>query len=291
MELERLYAFRAVAELENISRAAKQLHISQPALSQTIHRLEEEWGCPLFEREGRRIRLNHAGKILLTAIRQIDAALENARLSLAEENGRPPVISLYIGCASMLLPELLRCLKAQTPEVRYQIRQWSGEPPSQEADLLITASPGAPDETTELLMQEPIGVALPVGHPLLQKEKIFLHDLAGEEMISLNPSWSLYGVTARAMEQSAFTPNITIWVDNPNLLRDFLRMGIGLAFAPLVSWRAFASKEVALRPLFGCKMQRNIYLVHHFGDSPPRSVAACIDGIRSFFRQQAAKAE
>ena len=291
MELERLYAFRAVAELENISRAAKQLHISQPALSQTIHRLEEEWGCPLFEREGRRIRLNHAGKILLTAIRQIDAALENARLSLAEENGRPPVISLYIGCASMLLPELLRCLKAQTPEVRYQIRQWSGEPPSQEADLLITASPGAPDETTELLMQEPIGVALPVGHPLLQKEKIFLHDLAGEEMISLNPSWSLYGVTARAMEQSAFTPNITIWVDNPNLLRDFLRMGIGLAFAPLVSWRAFASKAVALRPLFGCKMQRNIYLVHHFGDSPPRSVAACIDGIRSFFRQQAAKAE
>lgn len=88
MELERFYAFRVVAQTENISRAAELMHVSQPALSQTIRRLEEDWNCPLFDRDGRRIRLNRAGKILLAAVEEIDDVLDRARMTLAEEAGR-----------------------------------------------------------------------------------------------------------------------------------------------------------------------------------------------------------
>lgn len=291
MELERFYAFRVVAQTENISRAAELMHVSQPALSQTIRRLEEDWNCPLFDRDGRRIRLNRAGKILLAAVEEIDDVLDRARMTLAEEAGRPPVISLYIGCASMLLPELLHFLRSRTPEVSYQLFQWSGAAPNPGADLHIVAVPGNAGETSECLMQEPIGLALPAGHPLLQKEQIILYDLMNEEMISLNPEWELYNVTSRALEAASFTPRITTWVDNPNLLRDLLRMGMGLAFVPLVSWRAFAGEEVILRPLADCTIRREIYLVHRQGKTPPKAVSDCMEGIRIFFRHQVETAD
>lgn len=286
MELERFNAFRVVAQTENISRAAELLHVSQPALSQTIRRLEEDWDCPLFDRDGRKIRLNRAGEILLAAVEEIDGVLDRARQALAEEAGRPPVISLYIGCASMLLPELLRFLKSRAPWISYRIFQWGGPAPSPMADLHIQAVPGGPGEISERLMQEAIGLALPAGHRLLQKEKIYLHDLAGEEMISLNPEWELYGVTARALEAVSFTPRITTWVDNPNLLRDLLRMGMGLAFVPLVSWRAFAGNEVVFRPLADCTIRRGIYLVQRQGAEPTQTLSECMKGIRVFFEKQ-----
>ena len=68
VELNQLRCFRLVAEMENISRAAKLLHISQPSLSQTIRRVEQEIGFPLFHREGKRIELNRAGQFLLDRI-------------------------------------------------------------------------------------------------------------------------------------------------------------------------------------------------------------------------------
>ena len=69
MELSWLKQFQTAATLNHITRAAEQLYISQPALSKTIHLLEEEFKVPLFDRSGKRVQLNENGKILLnTAI-------------------------------------------------------------------------------------------------------------------------------------------------------------------------------------------------------------------------------
>ena len=65
MEMLQLKYFVTVARLEHMTKAAEELHIAQPALSKTIARLEEDLGAPLFERQGRQIRLNPYGKAFL----------------------------------------------------------------------------------------------------------------------------------------------------------------------------------------------------------------------------------
>lgn len=68
MELQQLRYFVRVAQVESISKAAKSLHISQPALSKSIMRLEQELGCDLFDRTGKRIHLNEKGREFLGGV-------------------------------------------------------------------------------------------------------------------------------------------------------------------------------------------------------------------------------
>ena len=126
IENYQLQCFAMVAVYENMSKAAKQLHISQPSLSQTIRRLETEWGYPLFERTGNKISLNEDGKILLQAIRKSGRIMLDA-LRLTEERHEVShgEIRVYMGCASMYLPELLQYLRrSEQKKMVYKIHQW-----------------------------------------------------------------------------------------------------------------------------------------------------------------------
>src|SRR5882724_5926144 len=71
MELRHLRYFVAVAEEENVSKAALKLHISQPGISRQIRDLEDEIGFPLFERSAKSVRLTAAGKVFLTGAREV----------------------------------------------------------------------------------------------------------------------------------------------------------------------------------------------------------------------------
>jgi LysR family transcriptional regulator, benzoate and cis,cis-muconate-responsive activator of ben and cat genes len=83
MELRHLHYFVAVAEMENVSRAALKLHVSQPTLSTQIRDLEDELGFMLFERTGKSVRLTDAGFSFLKEARGVlertDEAVRNAR--------------------------------------------------------------------------------------------------------------------------------------------------------------------------------------------------------------------
>ena len=77
MELLQLEYFYAVAKTQHVTHTAEQLHIAQPALTQSIHRLEKELGVPLFHRNGRNIALTEYGVYLRDALKPI---LENANI-------------------------------------------------------------------------------------------------------------------------------------------------------------------------------------------------------------------
>lgn len=71
MELRHLRYFIAVAEEENVSRAALKVHVSQPALSRQVRDLEDELGFPLLERSAKSVRLTEAGRVFLTEARAV----------------------------------------------------------------------------------------------------------------------------------------------------------------------------------------------------------------------------
>jgi len=87
MELRHLRYFVAVAEEEHITRAAVRLSMQQPPLSQQIKALEQELGVTLFNRVGKRIQLNGAGKLFLSDAREILTQAESAVKTLARARG------------------------------------------------------------------------------------------------------------------------------------------------------------------------------------------------------------
>src|SRR5437660_1170069 len=130
MELRHLRYFVAVAEMENVSRAALKLHVSQPALSRQIHDLEDELGFPLLERSAKSMRLTQAWRIFLNEARGVlqraDEAVKKAR---AAANGESE--ELHIGYAPALtpriLPPALRAFQFVMPRVRVKLHDLTTE--------------------------------------------------------------------------------------------------------------------------------------------------------------------
>lgn len=130
MELRHLRYFVAVAETENVSRAALKLHISQPGLSRQIRDLEDELGFPLFERSAKSVRLTEAGRVFLTESRAVldraDAAVAAARAVARSKGGE-----LHIGYAPTptvpFLPAALRAFHQLFAGVRVKLHDLSSE--------------------------------------------------------------------------------------------------------------------------------------------------------------------
>ena len=121
MELNQLHYFVAVARCENITRAAKELFITQPALSRVILRLEQELGTPLFDRNGGRVTLNEHGKAFL---RYVEPALESINAGvhavIDELSGREIIIHNYL-TADLLKSIVERC-QAELPDVNFSVK-------------------------------------------------------------------------------------------------------------------------------------------------------------------------
>ena len=128
MELRHLRYFVAVAEAENVTRAATRLHVSQPALSRQIHDLEDEIGFQLFERSAKALRLTAAGKTFLTEARAVlqhaEDAVKKARAAAGGTQGE-----IHVGYAPSLtvqiLPTALRKFQEKFPNARVALHDLS----------------------------------------------------------------------------------------------------------------------------------------------------------------------
>lgn len=121
MELNQLHYFVAVAQCENITKAAKELFITQPALSRVILRLEQELGTPLFDRHSGRVTLNTHGRAFL---RYVEPALESINAGvhavIDELGGREIVIHNYL-TADLFKSIVERC-QAELPDITFSIK-------------------------------------------------------------------------------------------------------------------------------------------------------------------------
>jgi DNA-binding transcriptional LysR family regulator len=130
VELRHLRYFVAVAEMENVSRAALKLHLSQPALSRQIRDLEDELGFSLLERTAKSVRLTGAGRKFLDDARVLlqhaDEAVTKARAVASAEP-----TELHVGVSptptAEILPKTLRAFQAAMPNVHVRLHDWSNK--------------------------------------------------------------------------------------------------------------------------------------------------------------------
>ena len=124
MELTQLRYFTEVARTQHMTKSAKRLHVAQPALSQSIHRLEDELGVRLFERQGRNICLTEEGKRFQARVSPLIASLDDAvEETRREASDQLPVVRVGIFSASSLVVDAIASFMAEEPEVAFEVVQ------------------------------------------------------------------------------------------------------------------------------------------------------------------------
>jgi DNA-binding transcriptional LysR family regulator len=193
MELRHLRYFVAVAEAENVSRAALKLHVSQPGISRQIRDLEDEIGFQLFERSAKSIKLTRAGKAFLAeakaVLQRADEAVKTAEAIATGAQGE-----LHVGYApsptSRILPPALRAFQDELPKVRVKLHDCSSEEmlsglregKLQIAFLVRPTTKMLHGLIFEELMRDPIRLATAPHHPLARKRTVSLAEVAREPL-------------------------------------------------------------------------------------------------------------
>lgn len=169
MELFQLKYFLAVAKYEHVTKAAESLHIAQPAVSQAIRHLEEEFDTPLFNRENRHITLNATGKMLQKRLTPIMAALDAIPDEIKEAaQQNQPVIHLNLRYASSVITNCIIAYREIHPEVKFRLSQKPDDPV---ADYFISAT-GLDTElkpSQRVLFTEEFYLAVPTSSELSHK--------------------------------------------------------------------------------------------------------------------------
>ena len=120
MELFQLRYFLTVARYENFSKAAEELHVSQPSVSKAVKLLETELSSALFERKGKRIELNNAGRALQERLKGIIGALDNLPNEMRVASGaKESTIVFNVLATSSLLPDILSKFKKEQPLINF----------------------------------------------------------------------------------------------------------------------------------------------------------------------------
>ncbi|TWS26172.1 LysR family transcriptional regulator [Tsukamurella sputi] len=244
MNLRQLQYFVAVAEERHFGRAARRLHMAQPPLSHQIRQLESDLGVELLHRTTRRVDLTDAGRAYLDRARGIlaavDDASEHARRVAAGATGH-----VTIGCVGTatysLLPPLARRLAEELPGIDFAFRGEMLVPDQVEAlrggeiDIALLRPPVAdPSLTVRVVRREPWVVALPAEHPLAQRERLRVSDLAGEAFIvhSAGRRSAMYDRVMALLREGGVAPAIRHEVGETSTLGTLVAAGLGIALAP-----------------------------------------------------------
>src|SRR6476660_6721240 len=197
VELRHLRYFVAVAEIENVSRAALKLHVSQPALSKQIRDLEDELGFSLLERTAKSVRLTDAGRAFLDNARALlqhaDEAVKEARAIATEEP-----TELHVGYSptqfAEILPKTLRTFQKAMPNVHVRLHDWSNNAIRDglhdgrlQLGLIVppVKASSMRDLRSEELFHQRVCVAVAPQHPFARRRAIPIAEVAAEPLIGL----------------------------------------------------------------------------------------------------------
>lgn len=186
MNTTQLRYFITAAQLQNLSRAAALLHLSQPSLSKSISRLEEEIGVPLFNRNGKKLTLNAQGQRFMESASRILKEADHAVTEI-QEMGRANSLSIGIFEAESMVQDCLCAFSQEHPGIRFHI-DCSLEPDDSvdinNYDMLVYPSSPAFDKYKGYeLGTDPYLLALPASHPLARTPLIRLSRLEGASFV------------------------------------------------------------------------------------------------------------
>src|SRR3954453_2234565 len=246
LDVRRMRVLREVARRGSFSAAAESLAYTQSAVSQQIAALEREAGTRIVERNARGVRLTDAGRALVEHTDVILARLADAEAELeaiAGLRGGRLRLAAFPSAGATIMPEAIARFRARHPAVELTLEPADPDPapvglPAGDAHLTldITGSLRPPrDDGIERvhLLDDPMYVALPQGHPLAHKRNLKLEELADESWIlGTTGSCTDASIFLHSCQLAGFEPHVTFNSDDYFAIQGFVAAGVGASFIP-----------------------------------------------------------
>ena len=243
MELRNLSTFVAVAERKSFVQAAMQLHLSQPAITAQIQRLEEELGVQLLDRNRRSVKTTDAGEVFLAgaraAIEAVGEAAKAAQRAASQQTERlrigfPPSVSREI------VPNIMTEFHTLYPQVKLDLFSYHtstivAELQRESLDLGFVRLPVRAKGIAVIpAHREPLVLCLPSDHQLCGVEEVSFMDLASERFIMYGRRWApgFYDRIVDRCLEAGFSPIISNEIDEMYLAPALVAAGEGIAILP-----------------------------------------------------------
>lgn len=238
MEITKLNYFKVVAEVNNITKAAKQLNISQPALSKAIHSLEEELGVKLFDRKGRQIHLNQYGELMKVQVDKAFNALNEGERILKNITGIEQGQVTFAVTFPHVMPNLIQQYLKKHPRIKIRQYQATSELATQliledKVDFAISTIPIAHQDITWIpLLQDDIYLTVSKQHHLATRNIVSLQEISNERLIGQIRGYGFRDIIDTILEQEGITPHYQVEVEDSSAILKLVAMNIGISFTP-----------------------------------------------------------
>lgn len=242
MTIRQILFFITLARLGSFTKAANELFMTQPGLSYTIKQMEAELEVSLFNRNDKGVSLTRFGETFLPYAERVLEEFDSATSAIAELkapfSGKVNIIYIVTFTVD-IIPNILRefysyehhkqidiCLTAAqtTVEVIEQLRNGK-------ADICLSYNKPENAESIRICEQELV-LAVPIGHPLTERETVSLREIGGEPMIFCLSGSQLYKQTMSMFEHDHLTPNIKLCTRDCSAMIAYASLGLGLSIVP-----------------------------------------------------------
>jgi DNA-binding transcriptional LysR family regulator len=271
LTLRQLKIFEAVARHLSFSRAADELHLTQPAVSMQVRSLEEAAGLPLTEQVGKRVFLTEAGEELARHARVVAQQLREAEEALLAMKGlRGGRLNIgVVSTAKYFAPRLLTAFRQLHPEVELRLGVHNRgaivqQLANNDIDLAIMGRPPQELETvSEPFAENPLVFVAAPDHPLARAKRIAPQQLAGESFLLREPGSGTRAAMERFLSDHGVVPQRTVEMTSNETIKQAVMAGMGISF---ISERTIvlelATGHIARLNVAGTPLKRHWFVVH-----------------------------
>jgi DNA-binding transcriptional LysR family regulator len=289
LNLRQVRAFVSVAHLKSFTRAASLLHLSQPALTVQIRKLEEALGARLLDRNSRTVEMTRVGRelapVLQRVLRELDMVVVDTRELVARRHGVVR-IALLPSLAAGLLPEAIARFRVSNPRVSFVVKDVIANRVvelvrSEEVDIGISGGEAAaPDIDVLHRVQDRMHVVYPVGHPVGAVETVTLDVLAAHPLVLMDPQTSVRAIVDAAFVAAGRLPVQACEATYMMTAVGMVRAGLGITILPASARELRAEAALHSRPIDDSTFARPITLIKKAGRTLPPATLSFLDELR-----------
>ncbi|WP_323073782.1 LysR family transcriptional regulator [Mycetohabitans endofungorum] len=296
MNLRDIRAFIAVVETGSFTRAAARLHLSQPALTVQVRRLENAIGTRLFDRNSRKVSMTPAGRELLPALqkslRDIEQLVTNAH-ALGDRSRGVIRLACLPTFAASLLPGLILEMKKTTPRASFYVRDVVASTVnalvrSEEVDIGLTGG-NVSDAALEILYSgsDHLVAVFPENHPHSLRRYVELEHLLSEPLVLTAKGTSVRECVDAALAKAGLAAHISCEPTYMTTAVAMVRSGLGVTIVPRAAREVLAEPRLVVRPIAGDAFVRPIALVKMRGRTLPPVTERFVSALRRKLNDQA----
>ncbi|RMF93033.1 MAG: LysR family transcriptional regulator [Planctomycetota bacterium] len=272
MNLETLQLFCEVVKQRSFSKAARAAGISQSAVTQAVHRVEEHFGVQLLDRSRRPFSVTAEGQVCFDGLRQmfelfedLEARIRSVRMEIAGVVRVAAIYSVGLHDMSRCMQEFMRRYPKANVRLTFEHPQRVYEAvASAEVDLGVVSYPRRTQEIVVIpLRSEPMVLVCPPDHPLAERSAVTLEHLQGHKFVAFDPDLMIRKEIDRSLRQRAVSVQIAMEFDNIETIKQAVEIGAGVSILPEPTVRReVEAGSLKVVELIAPKLMRPIGIIH-----------------------------